>query len=192
VNRASAIERWDRGLDGVVPTATPAPRRGAARPAPERNPALAHLTLDALRAYRGAVTAEEGKAAYWRRVVQARIDVVTAATDDLAIVDNLGNAIAGVPTRSSRAELADVVADPDLPPLPDLGAVWLAEPTRGDRAGNARLVAALGDAEERLGDYRAALERRLDVATAELIARYHENPAACLVALPLRSGADEG
>jgi hypothetical protein len=188
VNSASATERWDRDRSGFVPTPSIGARRGAARPAPERNPALAHLSLAELRAYRCALTGEEGKASYWRRVVQARIEVV-AATDDSPVVDNLGDVLAGVPTRSTRAELLDVVAAGGLPELPDLTSVWLAEPTRGDRAGNAGLVAALTDAEERLGDYRDALEQRLATATAELIARYHEDPKACLVALPRQPGA---
>ncbi len=35
--------------------------------------------------------------------------------------------------------------------------------------------------------YRSALHVRLDLATRELIARYHDNPSACLVALPRKS-----
>jgi hypothetical protein len=178
VNTAGATERRERDRPGS------AARRGAARPAPERNPALAHLDLQAVREYRAALTTEEGTASYWRRVVQARLDIVAAVTDDLPAVDNLGDVIAGVPAQTTRVALLDVVAGDDLPELPDLAAVWLAEPVPGDGRRNALLVAALADAELRLAAYRDALAGRLEAATAELIARYREDPAACLVALP--------
>ena len=35
-----------------------------------------------------------------------------------------------------------------------------------------------------LSSYREALIRRLDRATAEMVARYHEDPSLCLMALP--------
>ena len=41
--------------------------KGAARPVPQRNSDFDHLTLDGLRCYRSALTAEEGKVSYWRR-----------------------------------------------------------------------------------------------------------------------------
>ena len=44
-------------------------------------------------------------------------------------------------------------------------------------------------AELQLSAYRNALHRRLELATGELIARYHEDPSLCLCALPL---ADPG
>ena len=50
-------------------TRTPA----APKPVPERSSAFEHLTLEALRAYRKALTAEEGRVSYWRRLIQARI-----------------------------------------------------------------------------------------------------------------------
>jgi hypothetical protein len=73
-----------------------------------------------------------------------------------------------------------------MPPLPDLASLWLREPVPGDETGNAELALALEEAERRLSDYRGALIRRLELATAELIARYRDEPAACLVALPLQ------
>ena len=44
-------------------------------------------------------------------------------------------------------------------------------------------------AESVLSSYREALHRRLDRATAELVARYHEDPSQCLVALPVERTA---
>ena len=67
-----------------APTATPAvpaptaprPPRARPRPAPSVSGEYAHLTLDALRSYRAALQTEEGKVSYWRRILQARLDVV--------------------------------------------------------------------------------------------------------------------
>ena len=48
----------------------------------------------------------------------------------------------------------------------------------------ARDLCARGAAEEKLTAYRKALFERIDEATAELITRYKEDPAAALSALP--------
>lgn len=165
----------------------PAQRRGAARPAPVRNPDLAHLSLADLRDYRRTLHGEEGRVSYWRRVIQARLDVVRAAGDGISAVDNLRDVLTGVPVQSSRIALLEVVDAGGMPPLPDLAALWLRESALDDPAANAELTLALEEAERRLSDYRAAVIRRLEVATLELIARYREEPAACLVALPLRA-----
>jgi hypothetical protein len=55
-----------------------------------------------------------------------------------------------------------------------------------DEAGQAELDHDLARAERQLSEYRAALHRRIADATGELIARYREQPALCLTALPLR------
>lgn len=163
-------------------------RRGAARPAPPRNPELAHLTLAEVRSYRAALSTEEGRVSYWRRLLQARLDVVRAVDEGGAAVDNLRTLLGGVAVQSSRTALLGIVAADDMPLLPDLGALWQREPVAGDPAGNVELTLALEEAERRLSDYRAALIARLEAATGELIARYRDEPSACLVALPVRTG----
>ena len=50
---------------------------GAVREVPQRSADFSHLTLDGLRTYRRAVSAEEGRVSYWRRLIQARLDVVS-------------------------------------------------------------------------------------------------------------------
>jgi hypothetical protein len=60
---------------------------------------------------------------------------------------------------------------------------------RGDDATRAELFGKLASAESVLSSYREALHRRLDRATAELVARYHEDPSQCLVALPVERTA---
>ena len=71
---------------------------------------------------------------------------------------------------------------PILPHLPDL---WASGVDQGSDDERAELFTRLASAESVLSSYREALHRRLDRATAELVARYHEDPGQCLVALPL-------
>ena len=72
-----------------------------------------------------------------------------------------------------------------MPILPHLPELWASSVDRGDDAVRAELFARLASAESVLSSYREALHRRLDRATAELVARYHEDPPQCLVALTL-------
>jgi hypothetical protein len=151
--------------------------RRPARPLPERSPLFAHLDLAALRARRFTLTAEESRVSYWRRLLRARIEVLTAgdeaASPDAAPVDGL---------TAHRVAMAGLGSLDGLPELPDLTALWADQPTA---AGRVRRLPALTAAEGRLSDYRGALHAHLDAATRELIARYREDPAQCLVALPL-------
>ncbi len=51
--------------------------RAAARAQPPQHAAeLDHLTLQELRTYRAALSAEEDRVSYWRSIVQARLDVL--------------------------------------------------------------------------------------------------------------------
>ena len=52
------------------------------------------------------------------------------------------------------------------------------------------LLVRLAAAEAELSAYRRSLHERLDDATSELIARYREEPALSLCALPLRGTSD--
>ena len=52
------------------------------------------------------------------------------------------------------------------------------------------IVVRLAAAEAELSAYRRALHERLDDATSELIARYREEPALALCALPLPTASD--
>ena len=55
-------------------------RKGERRPEPVLSEAYAHLSVDGLREYRRALTDEEHRVSYWRRILQARLDVVEAGT----------------------------------------------------------------------------------------------------------------
>lgn len=169
------------------PSPVPAtPARGVAatmlRPAPQRVPELAHMDLKRLRAYRRTLLEEELRTSYWRRLIQARRDLLRvdgAAGDRAALTDALTEA------RGSNGRQAILSLHPDggMPILPHLPDLWAsAADGDGDRA---ELFARLASAESVLSSYREALHKRLDRATAELVARYHEDPKQCLVALPL-------
>ena len=98
------------------------------RPVPERRPEFSHLTLDGLRAYRRALTAEEGRVSYWRRLIQARLDVVADvdAVHDPASHDRFRSVFAESRAAGRQALVAVVPVD-DVPPLPDLEALWARE-----------------------------------------------------------------
>lgn len=159
---------------------------GAATPGepPRRSPEFAHLSLEGLRNHRRTLTTEEHRVSYWRRLVQARLDLVRSIDDGHApTVESLTQVFADS-RPAPRGALLEIGLLDDLPPLPDLLEVWSREPVIGDPRANAVLVHDLMKAESQLSAYRAALHRRLGAATTELIARYREEPLQCLSALP--------
>jgi hypothetical protein len=158
---------------------------GRFRTVPERSPDFAHLSLDGLRAYRHALTAEEGRVSYWRRIIQARLDLVRVAeVGALATSDNLRDVFTEARVDTGRRALLTVLPVDDMPPLPDLVELWAREQTAADDPHNKKLAHDLSKAETQLSAYRTALHKRLAAATSELIARYREQPALCLSALP--------
>lgn len=149
-----------------------------------RSAEFAHLSLDGLRQYRRALGQEESRVSYWRRILQARLDTVRAegAVGD---VEHLRPMLTEDRVSGGRTALIDVVPVDDIPPLPNLAALWDRTSTIDGVAARHALAGELAQAEAQLSAYRAALHRRLSAATAELIARYREEPALCLSALPL-------
>ena len=162
---------------GAAPARTP-------RPAPLRVPELHHLELDALRTYRKDLGAEENLVSYWRRILQARLDLVTVREDDSSALDRLRSVLGGEQAQSRRSVLLDTLPLGDSAPLPDLQSLW-ATAASDDPDELAVLIRRLTDAEAQLSAYRGALHVRLDLATRELIARYYADPLSCLIALPL-------
>jgi hypothetical protein len=174
----------------VTTSNRPAGEAGRFRAVPERSPDFAHLSLDGLRAYRRALSVEEGRVSYWRRIIQARLDLVRAVEAGASTsVDNLRGVFAEARVDSGRKALLTVVPIDDIPPLPDLVDLWAREPRRGAVEDNRRLAHDLSRAEAQLSAYRTALHKRLSAATGELIARYREQPDLCLSALPLTPAA---
>ena len=162
------------------------PRKPAPRPAAERTQEHAHLTLDGLRDYRRALTAEESNVSYWRRIIQARLDVVRAGSDLAS--ENLKPVLTDERIGAGRQALVEVVPVDDIPPLPDLAGLWDRQVDLADADAVAALEADLDEAERQLSDYRAVLHKRLGAATSELIARYRDEPTLCLTALPVQPG----
>lgn len=194
MNVQQAPAPWRPAVPAAVAAPLPAggvprSRKGGPRPVPERRPHYAHLTLDGLRAYRRALGEEEGRVSYWRRILQARVDVLRAALDggSARAVDT--SALAPVLTEdrvgAGRTALLSVVPVDDIPPLPHLEDLWQRAVDPADEVAARSLEADLSRAERELSDYRAALHRRIADATGELIARYRDSPALCLSALPL-------
>jgi hypothetical protein len=163
-----------------------APPRGGP-PAPAGCPELAHLSLPELRGYRADLDVEVNRVSYWRRLVQARIDLLRSSERDgpdgppLARLSQLLSD-AQVSTRRP-ARVIWLPAD-EVPTVPELAGVWASSPAPGDPFAARRLLHTLYSAERQLSVYRSALRRKLDRATRELIARYHADPGSCLAALP--------
>lgn len=174
------------GLADRAPDQThPERRKGAARPVPTRSPDYAHLSIDALREYRRALTSEEGKVSYWRRILQARLDVVSAGSGKELDQEHLRPVLTTERVGAGRQALIEVLPVDDIPPLPSLAELWDRTVDADDVDGQAVLQADLKLAEAQLSAYRNALHRRIAEATGELIARYREQPTLCLTALPL-------
>jgi len=162
------------------------PPTRAARIVPQRSAEFDHLALPALRAYRQALTAEENKVSYWRRLIQARMDLIELnGADDSVRLEKLRLALSETRIGAGRKALVDTVPIDDVPPLPDLDALWAREAHPDNPHETAQLRRDLSFAELQLSAYRAALHRRLTNATNELIARYREEPQLALGALPL-------
>ncbi len=152
------------------------------RPLPRRAVELAHLSLDELRDYRGQLVTEETRVSYWRRILQARLDLVLDTGDHRAMA-RLRNVLNEHASSSHRLALLPLQAADDSPPLPDLAALWQ---TPVDQDADDDLVARLTHAEIALSTYRTSLHQRLDAATGELISRYRDEPGLALAALPQR------
>lgn len=170
----------------AVPPARDGGRRNALRAVPQRSADFAHLSLDELREFRRTLTSEEDQVSYWRRIIQARLDVLRAGALGSADGRHLRPVLTDSRVAISRTALVSVVPAGDIPPLPNLAELWDRRVVDGDAAGSAELDDDLATAERQLSEYRQALHRRIGDATGELIARYREKPELCLIALPLR------
>ncbi|MDQ1683116.1 MAG: hypothetical protein QOC60_1427 [Frankiaceae bacterium] len=186
IGEQHAGESGARPEQSVAQVTVPAQGRGPAskKPTPRRRGEFSHLTLAGLREYRTTLTDEEGRVSYWRRVIQARLDLVRAFAGGAAPADNLRDVLSGMNVLSSRGALATFVGDVDLPALPNLAELWSRDPRRDDDEHNAALEGELATAEEQLSSYRTILHEQLTAATEDLIARYHDEPSLCLIALP--------
>jgi hypothetical protein len=169
----------------TTPRVTPRPIVGRP-PAPERSAELAHMSLPRLRAYRRTLMAEELRTSYWRRLLQARRDLCRIGDlhGDLGL---LREALTETRRTAGRSAILAVHPEGGLPILPSLPELWACEAGSQVLVGGRDLTTRLSSAESVLSSYRTALIRRLDRATADLVARYHEDPTLCFDALPKAS-----
>ena len=142
------------------------------------------MSLDRLRAYRRTLQTEELRASYWRRLLQARRDVLRAQGEP-GDRDSLREALTELRSGHGRTAILELHPEGGMPILPNLPDLWARSADVLTDDERRELNAKLASAETVLSSYREALHRRLDRATAELVARYHEDPTQCLVALPL-------
>jgi hypothetical protein len=155
--------------------------------APVRAARLSELSLAALRQYRLQLREEEDRVSYWRRLLQARLDMVAAGRLQAGpmsaqqIAAALGDGVA----RQQRIALIATEVGLPLPELPELAALW-SHPLGGgaNGAADAEVMGRLAEAEAQLSTYRTSLHRLLDTATSELIRRYQVDPSSCLDVLP--------
>ncbi len=164
-------------------------RARRARGRPCRRPELAHLSLAELRAYRTALMSEEVRISYWRRLLHGRIDL--ALTDvavgpgehQVDLVERLCRVLADPVTTARRDALLSIPVFDERAEDSHIAKLWRhldlsgAEPTE-------EIMGRLTDLTEAMSAYRTALHERIDAATGELVARYHEDPRAALLALP--------
>jgi hypothetical protein len=164
----------------ACPATRPPPRR---KNTPPRSQELAHMSLDRLRAYRRTLLSEELRTSYWRRLLQARRDLLRAPVHG-ADLGSLRDALTEERGTGGRQAILALHPDGGMPILPALPDLWASEVTSRTLVDGRELAARLASAESVLSSYREALHRRLDRATADLVARYHEDPRLCFVAIP--------
>jgi hypothetical protein len=156
----------------------------AAIPPPERDSTYDGLSLADLRAARTELGDEETRVSYWRRIIQARLDVVRSDVPDSERVADLTRVLTDARSSVHRLAYIDVQPVDDVAPLPDLAEMWSRQVDRHDTAALAKLEHDLSGAEQELSTFRRELHRRIDLVTNELIARYREQPLLALQILP--------
>jgi hypothetical protein len=154
--------------------------------APQLEARLRSLPLARLRDYRSELREEEHRVSYWRRLLQARLDMVAAGHLGSGSLTprQIGVALGDRGRRRERLALIVLEVGDELPELPELGRLWATPLGGGDPDEDAHVIGALAEAEAQLSTYRVTLHTLLDAATRELIRRYHDDPAACLDVLP--------
>lgn len=164
----------------ITPAGAALPRQ---RGVPQRDPALANLSLAEVRARRKALMAEENSVSYWRRVVQAKLDLIDTDAAEPLTLDSVVEVLRDADGAQQRVAYVSLSEPQQLPPVPDLVELWqlleLGEISGSDAATRLR------EAESQLSRFRSEVHQRLDQFTGELIARYRENPGLAVTALPL-------
>jgi hypothetical protein len=128
---------------------------------------LSTLSLEELRLYRRQLLSEAERALRWRRLVQARLDLVVAGA---APADDL--------TRPSTRL-------PEPPDVHALRALVAPATCQVDPADDAvGLLRRLAAAQRALAGYGTSVQTAASEATRELVDRYARDPRGCLSAVP--------
>jgi hypothetical protein len=151
-----------------------------ATPAPELAEEFSHYSLSELRRLRAELTDYETRVSYWRRLVQARMDLAHEGQVPEGL-GRLAHALADAPSRGRRIANLDLFPADTTPPLPELDDLWRLSPRPEEMAD---YLQRLQQIEHELSDHRRVLHHRIDALHDELIARYREDPRLALTALP--------
>lgn len=151
-----------------------------ATPPPELSDEFAPYSLEELRQMRTELTDYETRVSYWRRLVQARMDLAEAG-EHPEDIGRLAEALADAPSHGRRIANLDLFPPDTAPPLPQLAELWQRTPGPSETD---EYLAELGKVERELSEHRRMLFQRIDALHAELIARYRSEPRLALSALP--------
>lgn len=150
-----------------------------------RDAAFDAFDVEELRSMRAGLSHEESRVSYWRRIIQARTDLLRKASDGGHLgVAELTEVLADARVSHRRVAAMSVEPVDYLPAMADLAELWSRRVDDRDAEARGRLIQQLEVAESDLSSYRRDLHRRIDDVTTELIARYRENPSLALI--PLR------
>lgn len=151
---------------------------------PDIDPAYEALTLEELRELRRELGEEEQRVSYWRRIIQARLDLLDHGRSQGDIVERLTSVLAETGSIHRRLVNLSVKPADDIPALPDLRKLWTRMVDLDDQDKVDAFVADLRGVEAELSALRREIHERLDEATGQLIARYRQEPTLALSALP--------
>lgn len=145
---------------------------------------LRDLSLDDLRILRGRLVDEEGRVSYWRRLFQARLDVVEEFAE--VQMEGLETVLRDTHDAPRRWQSLGLHPSDIDTAMPEAQALWRQVVDMQDeqqRTAYAQLVRVM---EKSLSATRRALHEQIDAVTHELIRRYRTNPALALTALDTR------
>lgn len=147
-------------------------------------PTLHDLALDDLRQLRQQLTDEESRVSYWRRLFQARLDMLKDA--DYADTQDVRRVLNDASTAPRRWQALGLhPADIDTA-MPEAQQLWSRVIDLNDEYQRRAYGELLQQMESSLSRNRHALHQQIDAVTQELIARYRANPVLALTALPQR------
>jgi len=148
---------------------------------------IASVPLAELRELRQTMIKLENQVSYWRRIIQARLDLVRdGSLKRSASIEGLQRILSQQLGNNNRKVLMDVQSGfGDIPNVAGLGSLW--NRMDDDLDNDSNLVEQLVVAERELSKRRNELHDGIDAATAELVSRYRANPELVLTALPSRS-----